>query len=80
MINLSGIGEAVVRNEEVMDMYRYRTLCSVKGHKRHLHTLGLWLQVLLSATNLSEKARTYLILEKIKHQFPHLSKIFSDRG
>ncbi len=44
----------------------------VKGHKRHVlvDTLGLLLQVVVSAANMSEKAVALLILEKIVGQFP----------
>lgn len=54
----------------------------VKGHKRHIlvDTLGLLLQVVVSAANLSEKAGANLILEKIQGKLPRLSKIFSDGG
>lgn len=43
-------------------------------------TLGLLLQVLVSAANVSEKTGALLILEKIVGQFPRLVKIFSDGG
>lgn len=54
----------------------------IKGHKRHIFvdTLGLLLQVVVSAANLTEKAGAVLILEKISGQFPRLKKIFSDGG
>ena len=54
----------------------------IKGHKRHLlvDTLGLLLQVVVSAANLSEKAGALLILEKIVGQFPRLLKLFADGG
>jgi len=54
----------------------------VKGHKRHIlvDTLGLLLQVVVSAANLSEKAGAKLLLEKIEAQFPRLQKIFADGG
>jgi len=54
----------------------------IKGHKRHLlvDTLGLLLQVVVSAANLSEKAGALLILEKIVGQFPRLVKLFADGG
>lgn len=57
-------------------------LNSVKGHKRHIliGTLGLLLQVVVSAANLSEKAGALLILEKIVGQFPRLLKVFADGG
>jgi putative transposase len=54
----------------------------VKGHKRHIlvDTLGLLLQVVVSAANVPERARAILLLGKLKDNFPHLSKIFSDGG
>jgi putative transposase len=54
----------------------------VKGHKRHVlvDTLGLLLQVVVSAANISEKAGALLILEKIVGQFPRLLKVFADGG
>jgi len=54
----------------------------VKGHKRHalVDTLGLRLQVVVSAVNMSEKAGALLILEKIVGQFPRLVKVFADGG
>lgn len=54
----------------------------VKGHKRHVlvDTLGLLLQVVVSAANMSEKAGALLILEKIVGQFPRLLKVFADGG
>jgi len=54
----------------------------VKGHKRHIlvDTLGLLLQVAVSAANMSEKAGALLILDKIGSQFPRLKKLFSDGG
>ncbi len=54
----------------------------VKGHKRHVlvDTLGLLLQVVVSAANVSEKAGALSILEKIVSQFPRLLKIFADGG
>lgn len=54
----------------------------VKGHKRHLlvDTLGLLLQVVVSAANVSEKAGALLILEQIVGQFPRLVKLFADGG
>lgn len=44
----------------------------VKGHKRHIlvDTLGLLLQVVVSAANVSEKAGAKLLLQKIEGQFP----------
>jgi len=54
----------------------------VKRHKRHLlvDILGLLLQVSVSAANVSEKAGTLLILEKIVSQFPRLLKLFANGG
>ena len=54
----------------------------VKGHKRHIlvDTLGLLLQVVVSAANVSEKAGAKLLLKKIAGQFPRLQKIFADGG
>ena len=54
----------------------------VKGHKRHIlvDTLGLLLQVVVSAANVSEKAGAKLLLQKIEGQFPRLQKIFADGG
>ena len=54
----------------------------IKGHKRHVlvDTLGLLLQVIVSAANMSEKAGALLILEKIVGQFARLVKIFADGG
>lgn len=54
----------------------------VKGHKRHIlvDTLGLLLQVAVSAANVAERNGARSLLEKIKDKFPRLSKIFSDSG
>ncbi len=54
----------------------------VKGHKRHIlvDTLGLLLQVVVSAANVSEKAGAKLLLKKIEGQFPRIQKIFADGG
>ena len=54
----------------------------VKGHKRHMlvDTLGLLLQVVVSAGNMSEKTGALLILEKVAGQFPRLIKLFADGG
>ncbi len=54
----------------------------VKGHKRHIivDTLGLLLEVVVSAANMSEKAGAKLLLEKSEGQFPRLEKIFADGG
>ncbi len=54
----------------------------VKGHKRHVlvDTLGLLLQVVVSAANISEKAAALLILGKIVGQLPRLLKVFADGG
>jgi transposase len=45
-----------------------------------LRSLGLLLQVLVSAANVSEKAEAKLLLEKVEGQFPRLQKIFADGG
>ena len=54
----------------------------VFGHKRKklVDTLGLLLQVAVSAANVSEKAGVLLILEQIVGQFPRLIKLFADGG
>lgn len=54
----------------------------VLGHLRHIlvDTLGLLLQVVVSAANVAERTGAILLLEKIKDKLPRLSKIFSDGG
>jgi putative transposase len=54
----------------------------VKGHKRHIlvDTLGLLLQVVVSAAKVPETDGAVLLLEKLEDKFPRLSKLFSDRG
>lgn len=54
----------------------------VKSHKRHIivDTLGLLLEVVVSAANMSQKAGAKLLLEKSEGQFPRLEKIFADGG
>ena len=54
----------------------------VQGHKRHIFvdTLGLLLQVIVSAANMSEKAAAVLLLEEIEGQFPRKSEDFCRRG
>jgi putative transposase len=42
--------------------------------------LGLLLQVVVNAANVSEKAGAKLLLKKIEGQFPRLQKIFADGG
>jgi putative transposase len=71
-----------VKTTEVAQEVGYDGGKLVKGHKRHLlvDTLGLLLQVVVSAANVSEKAGAKLLLEKIKGQFPRLQKIFADGG
>lgn len=61
-----------VKTTELASEVGYDGAKLVKGHKRHLlvDTLGLLLQVVVSAANVSEKAGALLILEKIVGQFP----------
>lgn len=67
-----------VKTTEVAQEVGYDGAKLVKGHKRHIlvDTLGLLLQVVVSAANLTEKAGAKLILGTIKDKFPRLSKIF----
>ena len=67
-----------VKTTEVAQEVGYDGGKLVKGHKRHIlvDTLGLLLQVFVSAANVSEKAGAKLLLEKIEGQFPRLQKIF----
>ena len=69
-----------VKTTEVAHEVGYDGGKLVKGHKRHIlvDTLGLLLQVVVSAANVSEKAGAKLLLEKTKGQFPRLQKIFAD--
>lgn len=71
-----------VKTTEVAQEVGYDGAKLIKGHKRHIlvDTLGLLLQVVVSAANISEKAGAILILEEIKDKFPRLSKIFADGG
>jgi len=71
-----------VKTTEVAQEVGYDGGKLVKGHKRHIlaDTLGLLLQVIVSAANVSEKAGAKLLLEKIEGQFPRLQKIFADGG
>ena len=71
-----------VKTTEVAHEVGYDGGKLVKGHKRHIlvDTLGLLLQVVVSAANVSEKAGAKLLLEKTKGQFPRLQKIFADGG
>lgn len=69
-----------VKTTEVAQEVGYDGGKLVKGHKRHIlvDTLGLLLQVVVSAANVSEKAGAKLLLEKIEGEFPRLQKIFAD--
>lgn len=69
-----------VKTTEVAQEVGYDGGKLVKGHKRHVlvDTLGLLLQVVVSAANLSEKAGAKLLLKKIAGQFRRLKKIFAD--
>ncbi len=71
-----------VKTTEVAQKVGYDGGKLVKGHKRHIivDTLGLLLEVVVSAANVSEKAGAKLLLEKIEKQFPRLQKIFADGG
>lgn len=71
-----------VKATEVAPEVGYDGAKLIKGHKRHIlvDTLGLLMQVIVSAANVTEKAGANLILSKIKQRFPRLSKIFSDGG
>ena len=71
-----------VKTTEVAQEVGYDGAKLVKGHKPHIlvDTLGLLLQVIVSAANMSEKAGAKLLLEKIEGQFPRLQKIFADGG
>ena len=71
-----------VKTTEVAREVGYDGAKLVQGHKRHIlvDTLGLLLQVVVSAANVTEKAGANLILETIKEKFPRLEKIFSDGG
>jgi len=59
-----------VKTTEVAHEVGYDGAKLVKGHKRHLlvDTIGLLLQVVVSAANRSEKAGALLLLEKIVGQ------------
>ena len=71
-----------VKTTEVAQEVGYDGAKLVKAHKGHVlvDTLGLLLQVVVSAANMSEKAGALLILEKIVGQFPRLLKVFADGG
>lgn len=71
-----------VKTTEVAQEVGYDGAKLVKGHKRHIlvDTLGLLLQVVVSAANVPERVGAILLLEKLKDNFPRLSKIFSDGG
>ncbi len=71
-----------VKTTEVAQEVGYDGAKLVKGHLHHIlvDTLGLLLQVVVSAANISEKAGAKLLLEKIEGQFPRLQKIFADGG
>lgn len=71
-----------VKTTEIAQAVGYDGGKLVKGHKRHIlvDTMGLLLQVVVSAANVSEKAGAQLLLEKIEGQFPRLRKIFADGG
>ena len=71
-----------VKTTEVAQEVGYDGAKLVKDHKRHVlvDTLGLVLQVVVSAANISEKAGALLILGKIVGQFPRLLKVFADGG
>ncbi len=71
-----------VKTTELADEVGYDGAKLVKGHKRHIlvDTLGLLLQVVVSAANVSEKAGALLVLEQIVARFPRLLKIFADGG
>ena len=71
-----------VKTTEIAQEVGYDGGKLVKGHKRHIlvDTLGLLLQVVVGAANVSEKAGAKLLLEKIEGQFPRLQKIFADGG
>ena len=71
-----------VKTTEIAQEVGYDGGKLVKGHKRHIlvDILGLLLQVVVSAANVSEKAGAKLLLAKIKGQFPRLQKIFADGG
>ncbi len=53
----------------------------VKGHKRHIlvDTLGLLLQVIVSAANMNEKAGAHLLLAKFRLNSPAYKR-FSQMG
>ena len=71
-----------MKTTEVAQAVGYDGAKLVKGHKRHVlvDTLGLLLQVIVSAANVSEKAGALLNLAKIVGQFPRLVKVFADGG
>ena len=67
-----------VKTTEVARFVGYDGAKLVKGRKRHIlvDVLGMLLQVVVSAANVTEKAGANLILEKIKDKFFRLRKIF----
>ncbi|MBV8886100.1 MAG: transposase, partial [Chroococcidiopsidaceae cyanobacterium CP_BM_RX_35] len=80
--NAAIVDSQSLKTTEVAHEVGYDGAKFVKGHKRHVlvDTLGLLLQVVVSAANMSEKAGALLILEKIVGQFPRLLKVFADGG
>lgn len=71
-----------VKTTEVAQSVGYDGGKLVKGHKRHVlvDTLGLLLQVIVSAANVSEKVGAKQLLQEAEGQFPRLQKIFADGG
>ena len=71
-----------VKTTEVAQSVGYDGGKLVKGHKRHVlvDTLGLLLQVIVSAANVSEKVGAKQLLQEVEGQFPRLQKIFADGG
>lgn len=71
--------DSQVKTTEVAQEVGYDGGKLVKGHKRHIlvDTLGLLLQVVVSAANVAERTGAILLLEKIKDKLPRLSKIYS---
>lgn len=61
-----------VKTTEVAQAVGYDGAKLVKGRKRHIlvGTLGLLLQVVVSAANVPERARAILLLEKVEDKFP----------
>lgn len=71
-----------VKTTEIAQNVGYDGGKLIKGHKRHIivDTLGLLLEVVVSAANMSEKTGAKLLLEKSKGRFPGQKKIFADGG